>query len=283
MMKTDFSVLIVGLGLIGGSYARGLSEAGVHVEAIDINPQSIQYALEKKWIKNGATHLETKLLEKADIIILGLYPCDVIDWVRNALPLIKKGTIITDVTGIKGAITKDIQELLDGYAEFIASHPMAGKEVSGVEYSDPSIFKNANFIITPTDENTFKAIETIRNIAKILNFKTVSTLSVDEHDEMIAFLSQLTHVIAVTLMNTNDNTHLVDYTGDSFRDLTRIAKINEHLWSQLFIMNKEKLLVQISDFQQELAHFKQVLETEQIDEMKRLFVQSTNRRKRFDK
>ena len=95
--------------------------------------------------------------------------------------------------------------------------------------------------------------------------------------------SQLTHVIAVTLMNTSDNTHLVDYTGDSFRDLTRIAKINESLWTELFLMNKQNLVREIDEFAAELAHFRSVLENEETDEMKRLFRQSTQRRKCFDK
>ena len=100
---------------------------------------------------------------------------------------------------------------------------------------------------------------------------------------MIAFLSQLTHVIAVTLMNTHDNSHLVEYTGDSFRDLKSIAKINEHLWTELFLLNKDNLIQEINDFQNELIHFKEVLEKEDTVEMKRLFVQSTQRRKHFDR
>ena len=103
------------------------------------------------------------------------------------------------------------------------------------------------------------------------------------HDEMIGFVSHLTHAIAVSLMNTNDNTHLVEYTGDSFRDLTRIAKINENLWSEVFFLNKENLIREIDDFIQEVNHLKATLEQDDVDGLKELFIQSTARRKLFDR
>ena len=160
---------------------------------------------------------------------------------------------------------------------------MAGREVSGVQYADCSIFEPANFIITPTSVNTPEGIAWVKALAETLNFRHIATLSPAEHDKMVGFLSQLTHVIAVTLMNTSDNTHLVDYTGDSFRDLTRIAKINESLWTELFLMNKANLIREIDEFAAELTHFRRVLENEDTEEMKRLFRQSTQRRKCFDK
>ena len=145
------------------------------------------------------------------------------------------------------------------------------------------ILYNANYIIVPTDKNTPKAIEAAKQLGKDLRVKNISILSCEEHDRMIGFLSQLTHVIAVSLMNTHDNSHLVEYTGDSFRDLTRIATINEDLWSELFLLNKDILLDEIDQFLDATKHFRDSLEKEDIDEMKRLFIQSTNRRKLFNK
>ena len=160
---------------------------------------------------------------------------------------------------------------------------MAGKEVSGVQYADDTIFHNANFIITPTGKNTISAIECMQELAKLLGFTNISILDPMEHDKMIGFVSQLTHAIAVSLMNTNDNTHLVDYTGDSFRDLTRIARINEVLWSELFFMNKDILIREIEDFVAEINHLKDTLQNNDEKELKRLFVQATERRKLFDR
>lgn len=282
MISQDTQFCIVGLGLLGGSYAQALKLKGYKVTAIDINADSIQYALDKGWIDDGNSD-GTNLLENADCIVLGLYPNIVVDWIIENQDKIKSGCIITDVTGVKRGIVPEIQSILRGDLEFIASHPMAGREVSGVTYSDPSIFKPANFIITPTDKNSEQAISFISDLSSTLEFNRTTTLSLQQHDEIIAFLSQLTHVIAVSLMNTNDNTHLVEYTGDSFRDLTRIAKINENLWSELFIMNKDFLLKEIDDFLDEMKRFRDTLEKEDVEEMKRLFIQSTKRRKLFDK
>ena len=160
---------------------------------------------------------------------------------------------------------------------------MAGKEVSGVRNSDDHIFEIANFIITPTPNNSKRAIAFMKDFAAILNFHHITTLTPKQHDEMIGFVSQLTHVIAVSLMNTNDNTHLVEYTGDSFRDLTRIAKINENMWSELFFLNKDNLIREIEDFEKELNHLKQKLADNDEAGLKALFRQSTQRRTLFDK
>lgn len=282
-MKKETLFLIIGLGLLGGSYAKGLSEAGFRVMAVDPNLESLKYAKEQQWIDQYSTECSQAMLEQADIVIFAVYPNVIVDFVKKISPWLSKGTLITDVTGVKEKIVYQIQAMLSDGVEFIGAHPMAGKEVSGARFSNNEIFKEANFIITPTSKNTEHGIDTIRKMAEILNFAHISILSVEEHDKMISFVSQLTHVIAVTLMNTNDNTHLVDYTGDSFRDLTRIAKINEKLWTELFLMNKENLLQDIEDFSKELNHFKETLENEDVEEMKRLFIQSTERRKLFDK
>ncbi len=282
MLNKDTHFHIVGLGLMGGSIAMGLKKHGFQVTAMDINPKSIQYALKHQWIDAGCTE-DDPYLNKADFIISGLYPSVLLDWIKTHAAEFKAGALITDVSGVKAQLIEPIQALLPETVEFVGSHPMAGKETSGVQFSNCEMFAPANYLIVPTERNTESGIQKVREFAELLNFHHIAVLSPAEHDQMIGFLSQLTHVIAVTLMNTHDNTHLVEYTGDSFRDLTRIAKINEHLWTELFLLNKENLLQEITDFQQELNHFKEVLEKEDTDEMKRLFVQSTERRKQFDK
>ncbi|MEF9920204.1 MAG: prephenate dehydrogenase [Erysipelotrichaceae bacterium] len=278
--KTKF--LIVGLGLIGGSYALGLSKKGYHVSAIDTNQLSIDYALEHNFIEKGST-FDIELIQNADIIIFGLYPNIMIDWIATYQKYFKPGIILSDVSGVKVNVIDKIQNSLRSDVEFIGSHPMAGKEVSGVKFSDEAIFKIANFIITPTSKNTKRAISFLHEFAQILEFQHITSLTPEKHDEMIGFVSQLTHVIAVSLMNTNDNTHLVEYTGDSFRDLTRIAKINENLWTELFFLNKDNLIREIEDFDRELNNLKNKLIEKDEDGLKELFIQSTIRRKLFDK
>lgn len=281
-MIKDKKFLIVGLGLLGGSIALGLKKWKHTVYAIDIDEKAINYALENHIIDEGSTLCDPNLLNKADVIISGLYPTMIVDWIKDNQKHFKKNAIITDVTGVKGAIVHKIQEILREDLEFIGAHPMAGKEVSGIYYADSSIFLPANLILTPTEKNTKETIDFMYELGKELRFNNICELTVEKHDQMIGYLSQLTHVIAVSLMNANDSTHLKEYTGDSFRDLTRIAKINENLWTELFLLNKENLVLEIEQFVNEINDFKDALVNEDIDKMKQKFITSTNRRKYFD-
>lgn len=282
MINPNTKFLIVGLGLIGGSYAMGLKKAGYTVNAIEKDASSIDFALKNKIIDKGDV-FDEDLLKTADIVVFCLYPNDMQDWILKNQIYFKPGTIFTDVSGVKSNIIDKIQNNLSVDLEFVSAHPMAGKESSGVQNSDDRIFIGANFIITPTQKNTQEAIDTIKYIANILKFKNIALLSPNEHDKMIGFVSQLTHAIAVSLMNCNDNTHLKEYTGDSFRDLTRIAKINENMWSELFFLNKDILICEIDDFTNELNNLKNMLKKDDKEGLKKLFVQSTIRRKEFDK
>ena len=280
---SDKDFLIVGLGLIGGSYARALKRLGFHVEAIDTKESAIEYALENEIIDAGYSYVNEKCVNDADIIIFALYPEVFREWIVRYQHLIKNGVLITDVTGVKGCIVRDIQELLHPEIEFIAAHPMAGREVYGVENSDDRIFRDANFIVVPTEKNSEGAIEWCKELGRILGCRNVTTLTPEEHDEMIGFVSQLTHCIAVSLMTCNDNPKLVDYTGDSFRDLTRIARINEDMWSELFLMNREALLKQMNAFESEFDLLKEMLESGDREGIKEKMRLSTARRSLFDK
>lgn len=275
-------VLIVGLGLIGGSYAQGLTLKGYEVGAIDTNSESIKYGLDNNLIKWGQTEVSEDYIKMFDIVIFALYPHVLINWLKQYQKFFKKGTIITDVTGVKGWVVKEINKFLRDDIEYVGTHPMAGREVYGVENSDYKIFKGANYIIIPCNAKDY-VIEEIRKIGQDLEFKNIVMLSPEYHDEMIGFLSQLTHVIAVSLMTCKESKHLVEYTGDSFRDLTRIAKINENMWSELFLLNKEELVRQIELFQNQLEKMRKSIEDEDLDTMKEMMIVSTSRRKYFDK
>ena len=277
-------ILIVGLGLMCGSYARALKRLGFTVTAIDRNPEAIEYALKERIIKEGSSgDGDEKLIREADAIVSCLYPAVFPDWVREHQHLFKPGLMMTDVTGVKGCVVYEIQSILREDAEFIAAHPMAGRERSGVEFSDDRIFRDANYIIVPTEKNTAEGIRWCGRLGQLLGCGRITVLSPEEHDEMIAFVSQLTHCIAVSLMTCSDNTHLVDYTGDSFRDLTRIARINDRMWSELFMMNREPLLRQMDVFLKELEEFRDMLDKGDTEGMRAKMRLSTERRALFDK
>ena len=277
------NILIVGLGLIGGSYAKALTRLGYHVTALARRQETIDYAVSHGIIAEGSAAVDPALVGSADAVIFALYPGVFKEWIRDNQHLLRPGALLTDVTGVKRCIVYDIQAMLRPDVEFIAAHPMAGREVYGVENSDDRIFHEANYIVTPTDKNTPEAIEWCKSLGRILGFRKVSVLSPEEHDEMIGFLSQLTHCIAVSLMTCKENRHLVDYTGDSFRDLTRIARINEDMWSELFLLNRDELLAQMDQFAKEFHELRDMLADGDVEGMKEKMRLSTTRRAYFDK
>ena len=276
-------ILIVGLGLLGGSYAMALSRKGYTVTAIDRNPQSIQYALTHNLIDCGTTEPDPQLIAAADIVVFALYPHTLLQWVKEHGHLIKPGTVVTDVTGVKSCIVYDVQSMLPEGVEFIAAHPMAGRELSGVENSDDTIFRGANYIVVPTEKNTFSAIELCKSLGQELGFKDVSLLPPEKHDEMIGFLSQLTHCIAVSLMCASDDPNLEKYTGDSFRDLTRIANINDEMWSELFLANRECLLSQMDRYRNAFDRLYNCVKNADREEMRSMMRFSSERRRNFNK
>jgi len=224
-----------------------------------------------------------ELVSTAHMVVFAIYPKVFIEWIREYQHMFAPGTIITDVTGVKGSVVYDIQRELRDDVEFIAAHPMAGREVYGVENSDEKIFEGANYIVTPTDKNTKEAIDIALELGKILGFKRTAVLSPEEHDEIIAFVSQLAHCLAISLMTCNDMEHLELYTGNSFRDLTRIAKINENMWSELFMMNKPALIREMESFEGQFDKLKDMIKNDDIDGMKDMMKKSTQRRMIFDK
>lgn len=283
MLDKSKTYLIVGLGLLGGRYAQVLSSHGYHVTGIARSRETIDYALQHEYIAEGATENFDALVTGADCIIFGLYPAVLLEWVKQYGHLIQPGTMVTDVSGVKRGVVEPVQAALPEGAEFIASHPMAGRETSGITHSAEVNFAPANFIITPTDKNTPEAIQWAKELAEVLGFKHICTLTVQEHDKMIGYVSQLCHAIAVSLMCANDNTSLCEYTGDSFRDLTRIARINDKMWAELFLWNKENLISEIDQFDAALREMRNALVADDRDKLEEMFRLSTQRRAAFDK
>ena len=283
MLGKDTRILIVGLGLIGGSYAEGLKKAGYEVGAVTRSQGTLDYALKKGIIDSGTIEVTREYVSRFDIIVFALYPHVFLSWIEKYQDMIKPGALLTDVTGVKRAVVYKVQEMLRPDLEFVGAHPMAGREVYGVENADCSIFKGANYIVTPTEANTEAAAETCEDLGRALGFGCISRLSPERHDEMIGFLSQLTHCIAVALMNSKDSKHLVEFTGDSFRDLTRIARINDTMWSELFMLNRDELLSQMDLFAERFGELRDALAAGDVERMREMMRVSTERRGYFDK
>ena len=286
------TVLIVGLGLMGSAYARALSDTGYRVLGITPHREVIEAALSDGVIHAGDTEVNADLIQAADIIIFGLYPTVLLSWLRENTHLIAPGTVLTDVTGVKGCVVEEIQGMLPDGVEYISAHPMAGRELLGnaplevYRAATPDMFRGANYLVVPTDKNTPEAITLCEQLGHILGFARVTRLSVAEHDRAIAFLSQLTHAIAVSLMCCTEDeeevSRLSSLTGDSFRDLTRIAKINDAMWSELFLSNRAPLLEQMDTFLERFSEMRAALAEGDVDKMRAMMRRSTDNRRAFD-
>lgn len=275
-------IVIVGLGVIGGSYAMALKEAGYNeVYGIDKNIDTLNKAKALGIIKEGYEDGK-EIVSEADLIVLAVYPDLVKSFISNNKENFKDNAIITDVTGIKQLFINEVLDILPDNIDFVFAHPMAGREKKGVDYATNTVFKDANFLITVTDKNKIESLELIEELAYKMGFKHVKRICPKYHDEMIAFTSQLPHALAVALINSDiEGRNTGEFIGDSYRDLTRIANINETLWSQLFLGNKENLLQAIYNFEEELDKIKSCLENEDKEALRELFIKSSVRREKL--
>ncbi len=276
------NVCIVGLGLIGGTYAHALQGHVNEIYAIDVDEKAILTGKKMGLIVEGDIKGD-KLLPKADIVIICLYPKLIKKFLLENKDNFKDGAIITDATGIKGALIDKITDSIPKNIDFIFGHPMAGREKIGVENAHKDIFSGANYILTLRDENKIENVKILRYLIYKMGFKNVNSLSPQAHDEIISFTSQLTHAIAVALINSDNQKYDTNlFIGDSYRDLTRIAKINSKLWTELFMENKENLIGKIDDFQKKLTELKVALISEDAEILSREFRESTKRRESID-
>lgn len=272
-------IFIVGLGIIGASYAEGLHQKGHQIYAYNRSERPIT-----EGIKEGFIEKDNALdkLTACDLVVLALYPKHNIEFVKNNVHLFSPGQIITDVSGTKVWMMSEIESILPKGISYTSHHPMAGKETSGYDSKDYKMFKNANFIIVPSPRSEKRDEEVLRLIANNLNFGKITVVPAQTHDELIAFTSQLTHVLAVTLMQSDRLKETKEATGDSFRDLTRIAKINETMWSELFLENKEALVGKINDFMEELKYIKELILCEDKETLMKYLKEAKEKRKDFD-
>ena len=274
-------ILIVGLGLMGGAYALRLSKCGHRVYGSDINENSIKFAKANGYIIDGGID-PSPFIKKCEVIVLAIYPQAILNFLNKYNYLFNDSQIITDICGVKSSFVNEATNNALP-AVYCSHHPMAGREKIGVEFSHLCSFEGANFLIVPLDDTPKYAIDTIHVLGEDLGFSHISVISVNDHDDMIAFTSQLAHAIAVSLVNSDHNSETKNYIGDSYRDLTRIAMINENLWSELFLENKKYLLKHIESFEHELDRLKDAINDNDLDKLKDIFKSSTRIRREMEK
>ena len=275
-------IVVVGLGVIGGSFIMALKEAGYKdVYGIDVNEESLKKAKEKELIKEGFKDGK-EIIKEADLIIISLYPRLVKQFILDNKENFKDGALITDATGVKKFFIEDILNILPNNIDFIFGHPIAGREKKGIDFASSQVFKGANYILTPISRNKPENLDLVEELVYKLGFKRVKRIAPEYHDEMIGFVSQLPHAIAVGLINSDvEGRETGNFIGDSYRDLTRIANINEDLWSELFLENKDNLLNSIDNFEIELDKIKNAIRNDDTQTLKELFIKSTKRREKL--
>lgn len=284
MEDHDFrlNIVIVGLGLIGSSFAMALRKLNPkNIWGIDKDKNTVDIALNRKVIDKGFTQ-GGNILKEADLTIIALYPESTVEFVKKNIKNFKKGSIIIDTCGIKVPIIERINSFLPDELEFIGTHPMAGKENNGIGAASKCIFNGANYIITPTSKNKKSSLELIKNMAKSIGFKNIVYTSPEKHDDMISFTSQMPHILAASLIDSRlDESDVNLFIGGSFKDVTRVAVINSSLWSELFTVNSNKLIDKIEKFQQSLEKMKQAIKANDKETLCDIFEEVTAKRKQI--
>lgn len=273
------NILIVGLGVVGGSYAMALTAAGYkNVYAVNRSEASLKKAVQAGIVKGGSVNIED-FAAKADIAVIAVYPTGAEECARKLGALMKKGSLVTDVLGIKRYYSEKISAVLPDYIDYVPAHPMAGREKRGLDYASADVLKGANFIITPITRSTPGGIDAVKTLACDMGFGKIRTLTPEEHDRVIAYTSQLPHALAVSLINSDEeDSGTGDFIGDSFRDLTRIAEINADLWQELFIGNGENLVAAIDMFTEQLSAIRKAVEEKDRESLVKQFEKSSARR-----
>ncbi len=237
------NIAVIGLGIIGGSFCKAIKKYTDHyVIGINRTPQTAQKALKVGAIDEIGS---PQSLEKVDLVILCMYPQADIDFVEKYGDFIKKGAVVTDASGIKRAICPRMTELAEKFGfVFVGSHPMAGKEKNGFDVSDADLYKGASFIITPCGAEQ-KYVDFLADFATSIGFGTIKITTPEMHDRMIAFTSQLPHVLACSYVLSPCCPNHNGFSAGSYRDVSRVANINSKLWSELFLENREPLIAEL--------------------------------------
>ena len=275
---------VVGLGLIGGSLARQIMRNTEHtVYAYDISDEVL-----KKGALLNAYHEVLDINKKKldlDLLIIATNPRATLKLLETLTPKLKSGAIIFDCAGVKKDIIKKMVELKEQYPEvfFVGGHPMAGREFSGVSHSTATLFEHAYIIMTPVDMDDVPAVEKMKEFFKEVKCEGITMSGYDKHDRVIAYTSQLAHVVSSAYIKNPLSAEHVGYSAGSFRDLTRVAKLNSTMWTELFMANKEYLLEAIEDLEKHIAEYKEAIKEGDEERLKELLQKGTEMKEIADK
>lgn len=272
---------IVGLGMIGGSFAKALK---TYTDAVvlgnDISRDVLNAALAQGAI-DGVLNEEG--LSRCDMVIVALYPKDTVEFVKQNAPFFKKGAIVTDCCGVKSFVYSNLKTVAEGGRfTFVGAHPMAGIEKGGFENSSPEMFKNTTLIVTPYEDTPREALERIWRVASRLGFTKFQITTPERHDEMIAYTSQLCHLASCAYIGSQLAARCDGFAASSFRDMTRVSGLNENMWAELFLENSEYLLKETEEFIQRLQELAELVRLRDLQGLRMMLRKSREAKEALD-
>ena len=246
-------VAVVGLGLIGGSFAKAYSAKGIEVRGYDKNKEVLECALEAGAI---TAEITDEFLSEADLVLVALYPKDAVSYIVSNSAKFGEGTVVMDLCGVKGSVCPECFRTADEHGfTYVGGHPMAGLQFSGFKYSRDNLYRGASMIIVPPESADFELLSHVKELLSPCEFGKITITTAKNHDAMIAYTSQMAHVVSSAYINSPSSSTHRGYSAGSYKDLTRVAKLNEDMWTELFFSNKEPLVSELEIFMKEMSSY----------------------------
>lgn len=275
-------ILVVGLGLIGGSLALALQGFEDYEVVGAVRSRRTYEKAVERHVAQRVTFDPANQLPEADVVILCQDPAGIIGFLRDNRERFKPGALVWDVCGVKTAVAKAAEEYLPDGVDFIGCHPMAGKEVSGIDNAEAGLFRNTHFIVTPGPRSTPEHLALLRRMADWCRFGDVIETTPERHDEMIAYTSQLMHVIAVSVCDNDGLFSCVGFEGGSFRDCTRVAALDPAMWTQLFTLNAPALSKVVGALEERMHQYRVAIENNDQEALRAMLASASDRKKQID-
>ena len=274
------NIYIAGLGLIGASFAKALKQNTSHtVFGMDINAETVKQAQLTGAVDSASTTVESEFLSSCDLVIAALNYDLVLEFVRQNAKTVKSGAVVVDICGVKRAVCSELEDIAGKNSfVFLGGHPMAGREVSGFSNSVATLFSGASMLLTPLSNASREAAERLKPLFSSLGFARVVMTKPEEHDEIIAYTSQLAHIASNAYIKSPTAERHRGFSAGSFRDLTRVAYLDEDMWSDLFLANADNLSSELDFYIEKLTQYRDALKERDREQLKSLLKDGKERK-----
>ncbi len=274
------TVGILGLGLIGGSLARAYSLSGHTVYAVEQNESMLSFAMLAGAV-DGKLNEET--IPQCDLILLAIYPEGSASWLKEHAHIISNNTLVMDCCGTKEEICRECFPLAEQYGfTFVGGHPMAGSQFSGFKYSRADLFEGAPMVMVPPVFDNMQLLDRVKNALKPCNFGSFSVTTAKDHDKMIAFTSQMPHILSNAFIKSPTAMNHKGFSAGSYKDLTRVAWLNPQMWAELFLENKDNVLYELDYYINSLQDYRDAIAAGQEDKLIALLDEGKKRKEQVD-